>query len=407
MAKTAKKLAGMLLSAVLLCAGNLCINASKTQGQIPYISVTVTFLIEVLKLVVVSIAILVLRVPPPTNFTFKESLYYAVPSLLYMIDNNLTYVILRYIDPATLAVLWNLKIITTAVLFRFVLKRRLSEIRIIAIILLLLGVVTSQSDHIKKEHGHDEKKSPMDMGDKLVSEKSNADFIFAMILVLVMVTISSCASVFTEWTFKRKTSCSFLYQNVLLYIYGILFNGIGVLVQSDELSERGFFDGYNSWTVAVIFVNCVGGISVGFILRFLDNIACVYAHAVAMMLTMLFSMVFFKFTPSLEFICGLSVLLISMYLYHHKIETGSAGTGRGTRHPGSASSDTESASSCHSPRPKEPSGDGIITASSAIVSLSAAGLHVKKKPHYEKVPTGLHDIELGSASSPSLDDDNE
>ncbi|CAH0479137.1 unnamed protein product [Peronospora belbahrii] len=39
----------------------------------------------------------------------------------------------------------------------------------------------------------------------------------------------------------------------------------------------------------------------------------------AMMLTMLFSMLFFSFSPSLEFGCGLTVLIISMYIYHHPL----------------------------------------------------------------------------------------
>lgn len=33
----------------------------------------------------------------------KESCYYAVPSALYMLDNNLLYFILLYLDPATLS----------------------------------------------------------------------------------------------------------------------------------------------------------------------------------------------------------------------------------------------------------------------------------------------------------------
>lgn len=42
---------------------------------------------------------------------FKASLLFAVPSALYMIDNNLLYVILTYINPATQQLLWNVKIV--------------------------------------------------------------------------------------------------------------------------------------------------------------------------------------------------------------------------------------------------------------------------------------------------------
>lgn len=385
--KLVRTIAGMLVASALLCAGNLCINASKDHGKIPYISVTVTFLIEVLKLVLCLLAIVATNERTPDNFSLKESLFYAVPSLLYMIDNNLTYVILRFVDPATLSVLWNLKILTTAVLFRFVLKRKLSEVRKIAIVLLLLGVVTSQSDHLKKETAVKAARTDTADGVKKDDLNSPENFVFGIILVFVAVTISSCASVFTEWAFKRKGSCSFLWQNVQLYIYGILFNGFGLLFEASEISASGFFSGYNNWTLAVIFVNCIGGICMGFILKYLDNIACVYSHAIAMMLTMFFSMLFFQFSPSLEFGCGLSVLLISMYLYHHKIDSSSYEL-------------DEPDASCHKPDHKAKASMTIETlGSDKNPVLNGGGLHLKKK-HYEMVPDDS-DLELASPGSTS------
>ena len=59
----------------------------------------------------------------------KESLLYAVPALLYMIDNNIVYAILMYIDAAVMSIVWNCKIVITALLFRFVLKRQLSTLK--------------------------------------------------------------------------------------------------------------------------------------------------------------------------------------------------------------------------------------------------------------------------------------
>lgn len=398
--KVARTIAGMLVASALLCAGNLCINASKEHGKVPYISVTVTFLIEVLKLLLCVLALAVSGESAlPANLSLRESLYYAVPSFLYMIDNNLTYVILRFVDPATLSVLWNLKILTTAVLFRFVLKRRLSEIRKIAIALLLLGVVTSQSDHLKKEHPAGMKAMGDDAAVAADDSEKPENVVFGIALVLVAVTISSCASVFTEWAFKRKGSCSFLWQNAQLYVYGILFNGVGLLFEASTISASGFFSGYNNWTLAVIVVNCVGGLCMGAILKYLDNIACVYSHAIAMMLTMFFSMLFFAFSPSLEFGCGLSVLLISMYLYHHKIDT-------------SAYDSDDSDAGCHQHQQNQHHGhdrdhgrqhDRDLAAHKASASSGSsptlpAGLHLKKKPHYAKVPDAS-DLEMASPVS--------
>ncbi|POM77654.1 UDP-Sugar transporter, partial [Phytophthora palmivora] len=320
--KLVRMLGGMLVVATLMCSGNLCISASKEDGKIPYSSTTVTLLIEVLKLLVMLTAIVVTETKPPARFVPIEAFYYAVPSFLYTIDNNLNYVILRFMDAATLSVLWNLKIVVTAVLFRFVLKHPLSELRKIAIVLLVVGVLTSQSNHLRQMEGAMTMKSSSGSGMKMQSEedKSAEDLIIGVMLVLVGVTLSSCASVFTEWTFKRKSSCPFLWQNMQMYVFGIIFNTAGVLlVEGEEIASDGFFHGYNNWTLAVVAVNSIGGIGMGFILKYLDNIACVYSHSMAMMLTMLFSMLFFSFSPSLEFGCGLTVLIISMYIYHHPL----------------------------------------------------------------------------------------
>lgn len=63
-----------------------------------------------------------------------------------MLDNNIIYIILQYIDPATMSLLWNFKIVVTAVLFRFLLRRRLSQLKWYAVVLLFIGVITTQAN---------------------------------------------------------------------------------------------------------------------------------------------------------------------------------------------------------------------------------------------------------------------
>lgn len=299
-------LALMLVAAAFLCSGNLCIFASKVDGLVPYSSVTVTFLIEVFKLSAMLAAIVVTGTAIPDHVQLHKTFYYAGPALLNALEGNLNYVVLRYLDAATVSVLWNLKILLTAVLFRYVLKHPLSELHIMAIGLLILGVLTSQSDRFR----HNDSNSP----------KDSQDVAIGLSLALVGVTLSSCASVFAEWTLKRQSECPFLWQSVQIYGFGVLFNALGLaLVDRELLLSEGFFRGYSDWTVVVIIVNSIGGVFMACILKYLDNIACVYSHSMAMMFTTLLSMIFFAFSPSLEFACGLGILVISMYLYHHPL----------------------------------------------------------------------------------------
>ena len=59
----------------------------------------------------------------------RDMLLYAVPALLYMVDNNIVFVIMTYIDAAVMSIVWNCKIVITALLFRFVLKRQLTTLK--------------------------------------------------------------------------------------------------------------------------------------------------------------------------------------------------------------------------------------------------------------------------------------
>ena len=51
---------------------------------------------------------------------------------------------LKYVDPPTYQILGNLKIVTTGVLFRLLLQRRLSVLQWTALVLLMIGATTSQ-----------------------------------------------------------------------------------------------------------------------------------------------------------------------------------------------------------------------------------------------------------------------
>ena len=50
----------------------------------------------------------------------------------------------RYVDPSTYQILGNLKIVTTGILFRLFLKRKLNALQWWALILLMVGATVSQ-----------------------------------------------------------------------------------------------------------------------------------------------------------------------------------------------------------------------------------------------------------------------
>ena len=105
------------------------------------------------------------------SLSWQTVLLYAVPAFLYWVHNNvqvrhifcmhagsstcdcqvhltrmpcLQFVQLTYMDPATYQILSNLKILTTGVLMWAVMRRQLSLLQWLALVLLLVGATTSQ-----------------------------------------------------------------------------------------------------------------------------------------------------------------------------------------------------------------------------------------------------------------------
>lgn len=76
----------------------------------------------------------------------RGSLPYAVPAFLYLIDNNVFFLVMRLINPATYHLMSNIKVIFVALLFRFALRRAINRIQWVALVLLVVGLVVSELD---------------------------------------------------------------------------------------------------------------------------------------------------------------------------------------------------------------------------------------------------------------------
>ncbi|TVT98764.1 hypothetical protein EJB05_55922 [Eragrostis curvula] len=131
---------------------------SKRAGKYEYSVTTANFSVEALKCLL-SLAALLRTwnrhgVTDDNRLTtsFDEVSVYPIPAVLYMVKNLLQYYIFAYVDAPAYQILKNLNIISTGVLYRIILKKKLSEIQWAAFILLCAGCTTAQlnpsSDHV-------------------------------------------------------------------------------------------------------------------------------------------------------------------------------------------------------------------------------------------------------------------
>ena len=135
-------------------------------------------------------------------------------------------------------------------------------------------------------------------------------------MAIVMALLSGFAGVYTEAIIKKRPSRNINVQNFWLYIFGMGFNAIAILVQDfDAVMKKGFLHGYSPITVLMIFNHALSGIAVSMVMKYADNIVKVYSTSVAMLLTAVVSVYLFGFHLSLAFFLGTTVVSVAIYLH--------------------------------------------------------------------------------------------
>ncbi|KAL6211088.1 hypothetical protein ACLB2K_016316 [Fragaria x ananassa] len=298
---------------------------SKRAGKYEYSVTTANFSVEALKCAL-SLAALAriwnnegVTDDNRLSATLDEVIVYPIPAALYLVKNLLQYYIFAYVDAPGYQMLKNLNIISTGVLYRIILKRKLSEIQWAAFIILCAGCTTAQlnpsSDHVLQ--------TPLQ----------------GWVMAIVMALLSGFAGVYTEAIIKKRPSRNINVQNFWLYVFGMIFNAAAIVIQDfDAVVNKGFFHGYSFITVLMILNHALSyvslsltfsyvsiqvsyicfiysGIAVSMVMKYADNIVKVYSTSVAMLLTAVVSVFLFGFHLSLAFFLGSTVVSVSVYLH--------------------------------------------------------------------------------------------
>ncbi|XP_044957922.1 CMP-sialic acid transporter 1 [Hordeum vulgare subsp. vulgare] len=295
------------LLTVLTSSQGIWTTLSQSNGKYKYDYATIPFLAEFFKLSVSSFFLwkeCQSSSPPRMTKEWKSVRLYLVPSVIYLIHNNVQFATLTYVDPSTYQILGNLKIVTTGILFRLVLKRKLSNLQWMAIILLAVGTTTSQVKGC---------------GDAPCDSVFSAPFQGYMLGIL-SACLSALAGVYTEYLMK-KNSDSLYWQNVQLYTFGVIFN-MGWLVYGDFKAgfEMGpwwqrLFNGYSITTWIVVFNLGSTGLLVSWLMKYSDNIVKVYSTSMAMLLTMVLSVYLFNVRATVQLFLGIVICIISLQMY--------------------------------------------------------------------------------------------
>jgi UDP-galactose transporter len=319
-----------LVAALTMALQPIFLTLSKgSAGYFEYSVGSATFLTEGIKLILSLVLLVIQLVRNPElrgNVLSKrpviEFLQFLVPSVIYFANNNLVYVILQALDPSTFQLLSQTKTIFTGLLFRWLLRKRLTVFQWMALFFLACGTACSQiptnaesSDQPKTESASHAIRLLRLSPD--AEDKHPLPAIVGVLVSLATALLSSLAGVYNEMLLKRRVTAPINWQNAQMYIHGLWLNATFMLIYDwDEIRSDGLLYGYNGWTWAAIVCNASVGLAVAAVLKFCDNIARVYAHSISMIVVMVASVPLFGLQLTAQLIIALLLVVGSTVQYN-------------------------------------------------------------------------------------------
>jgi len=230
----------------------------------------------------------------------NEMLKLCVPSFLYTVQNNLLYLALTNLDAATYQILYQLKILTTAIFSATMLGRPFSTTKWASLIVLTCGVavvqVSGSSDHA-------------------ASEDENRNRLVGLVAVLSAACTSGFSGVYFEKILKGS-DVSLWIRNIQMGLPSVMIALLTVVLEdSAEVSRKGFFVGYSPVVVSVIIVQAVGGLIVAVVVKYADNVLKVFASSFSILLSCIISAFAFDFRPNFLFLVGAFLVILSTAMY--------------------------------------------------------------------------------------------
>ncbi|XP_063064785.1 UDP-galactose translocator [Engraulis encrasicolus] len=241
---------------------------------------------------------------------YRDTLKLAVPSLIYTLQNNLQYVAISNLPAATFQVTYQLKILTTALFSVLMLRKSLSRVQWVSLLLLFAGVaiVQVQQESSRQKESVAAVAADGDGGPEQSYGKG-------LVAVVVSCLSSGFAGVYFEKILKGS-SASVWMRNVQLGIFGTALGLLGMWWNDGAaVAEKGFLFGYTSMVWGVILNQAFGGLLVAVVVKYADNILKGFATSFSIIISTVLSIYLFGFHVDLLFTAGAGLVIGAVYMY--------------------------------------------------------------------------------------------
>ena len=256
---------------------------------------------------------------------YKESLKITITAAIYTVQNNLLYLAAANLDAATYQVSYQSKILTTAV-FSVILPpgKKLSGQKWVSLVLLTFGVVLVQLNKLReKEEAEAQMISLQNQTQsqtqdfQVQSSPIEQNFFLGLIAIFSAAVTSGFAGIYFERVMKGG-SHSMWFRNLESAVFSIFFGLFACYKDLQKINEHpdGFFQNYDNYTWAVIFLQATGGMIIVAVVNYTDNIIKCFANACSILTSALASyFILNDFKPTGLFLMGALVVCFSVFLY--------------------------------------------------------------------------------------------
>lgn len=263
------------------------------EGAYDYNKWCVYFFSELLKLLVAIGWCLAYHTNAQMKVEVGDFAQYAVPGFVFFAQNNLSFLALQHMDSSAFQLLMNTRIISVALLSVTILKKSMNTIEWVSIVLLMVGAMQYQ-----------------------LSGCSTTGYRIDFEGLAVMFVIVLCAAggnVYTQKVMQRKMDQPLMVQNAMLYVWGIVFNGINWSI-SVSRGAVAFGNVGSIQTFSMVFY-AVYGLSISIILKRFGAITRTFINTAAICCTAFVDVVFFGSTITVLEMTTFVVISTAVFSY--------------------------------------------------------------------------------------------
>jgi len=242
-----------------------------------------------------------------------ESLKVSLPALLYFVQNSLFYVALTNLAAPVFQVLYQMKLLTTAVVSVLLLQRAYSASQWASLCTLTLGSTLAIMANYGSSKG-----------------EINSNVFIGVIAVIAACFCSAFAGVGFEKLLKQDSISrngsdfalpSLWMRNIQLGVYSVVFATCLLVLascfdgQQETTAPQPFLFGFSPLVWILVFLRASCGLLVAVIIKHLDNVVKSIASSVSVLAGCLVSMLLFGDELDWKFWFGTAIVLISSFIF--------------------------------------------------------------------------------------------